>query len=395
MKPAAPARPVVLYVNGAFVRQENGSHARQTELMDFLYSRYPQIVVVGFSNHPGAPWRDADIASFSKKYPKARLCLDRLGVPEKLSANLRNALLLLLPQRADQIAALRLPAVAPNYSRVTAELGDAAYCLNYVDAPSYLNGVPLNRSVIDTHDVKFQKYRKLKQKDVFDFRVIGKLISEAAVLRRVKSVVAISKKDQEIFDSILDDVPVRFVPIYQRREAVSRERPSQFPYDLAFVGSENEFNVVGFVDFVRNNRDWLRRRTIAVAGKVCGDPRVQSVASENPGIQLRGFVGDLEGFLSEAKAVLSPVEGSGLKIKIVDALACGKPVFASAHSMSGLPDGYERCVLPLLPAAMDRLLDDDAALRDAEAEARAYFSRFMEAGDLAAFQADLDHLVRL
>jgi hypothetical protein len=82
-----------------------------------------------------------------------------------------------------------------------------------------------------------------------------------------------------------------------------------------------------------------------------------------------------------SQAAVSPVVGTGLKIKIVDALAKGKPVFASQSSLAGLPPGYEGCVFPIQRRIMSRILDHEEYRRAAVRESRAYFASIGQRGD--------------
>ena len=58
-----------------------------------------------------------------------------------------------------------------------------------------------------------------------------------------------------------------------------------------------------------------------------------------PGIQLLGFVPDLEPVYKEARAVVVPIyQGGGTNIKVLEALAYGKAVVLSAHACRGFED---------------------------------------------------------
>jgi glycosyltransferase involved in cell wall biosynthesis len=209
------------------------------------------------------------------------------------------------------------------------------------------------------------------------------------MLNCVQAVVANSPDDATLLKSITNIKRTYYVPIYSKefhvpktdgRDACKDATVARF--DLLFVGANNQFNVEGLAEFVAACPRAAVGRRIAVAGRMCADPRVQALAARHPNTTLLGFVEDLSKLYRQAAAVLSPVEGTGLKIKLIQALGHGKPVFASRHSMDGLPVGYEDCVLPLDDRSIDLILDDEAARRAAEAAARAYYDVFQTAGDL-------------
>src|SRR5262249_49611206 len=105
----------------------------------------------------------------------------------------------------------------------------------------------------------------------------------------------------------------------------------------------------------------------------------------HPHIRLLGFVPDMAPIYRASKAALSPVNGTGLKIKIVDALKYGKPVFASRQALDGLPAGYEQSVFPIEQDAIEQLILDRKARLAAGTAARTYFCYLQQAGDRQRF----------
>jgi glycosyltransferase involved in cell wall biosynthesis len=135
------------------------------------------------------------------------------------------------------------------------------------------------------------------------------------------------------------------------------------------------------IGFLQEHGTWLGKYRVAVCGKVCQQPDVIQVASHYPNVSLLGFVDDIDQIYRRSQAAVSPVVGTGLKIKIVDALAKGKPVFASPSSLAGLPPGYEGCVFPIQRQVVSRILDHEENRRAAVHESRAYFATFGQRGD--------------
>jgi glycosyltransferase involved in cell wall biosynthesis len=159
-----------------------------------------------------------------------------------------------------------------------------------------------------------------------------------------------------------------------------------------FLGSEHHFNVEGIVDFIYNN-DWSKEYSLAVAGRVCQVPRVMEAVATRPNAELLGFVQDADALYASAKIVISPVDGTGLKIKVVDALVAGVPVLASEHTMNGLPSGYDGCVFPLTREAAERLITDRQALAEASGRAVRYAATLSSAGDVEELRSFIDSKV--
>ena len=151
--------------------------------------------------------------------------------------------------------------------------------------------------------------------------------------------------------------------------------------DLLFMAADNYFNLTGLTAWLTQNRAWLQGRRIAVSGLICDNPALQTLARDWPDIALLGFVEDLSTVYARSRVALAPVEGTGLKIKVVEALEHGTPVLGSQHALAALPSGYEECVLPLSRENVERLLDEPGALHRAELAAARYMAEFRSAGD--------------
>jgi glycosyltransferase involved in cell wall biosynthesis len=164
---------------------------------------------------------------------------------------------------------------------------------------------------------------------------------------------------------------------------------------LLFVGSSASANVDGLDWFLAEI--WPRilaerpDTKLTVAGSVC-----TAITSTPVGVSLRGRVPDLTPLYRRADVVISPLRvGSGLKIKLIEALAHGKPVVGTtvtaqgvAHLLDGAvaladtPEAFASEVLSLLNQPLLRATRAEAAL----AVARGSFSTS------AAYGGVLNHL---
>ena len=157
--------------------------------------------------------------------------------------------------------------------------------------------------------------------------------SEIALLSRADAVIAIQSAEARFLAEhvltrpILAQMTVRSV---EHAQVGDKSR-------LLFVGSNTAPNVVGlkwFFDAVLPRmRDLAPTLTLDVAGSVAaafprGGPR---------GVVFHGMVDDLAPFYARAGVVVSPLTfGSGLKIKLVEALAKGKAVVATSVTLQGV-----------------------------------------------------------
>jgi glycosyltransferase involved in cell wall biosynthesis len=108
------------------------------------------------------------------------------------------------------------------------------------------------------------------------------------------------------------------------------------PLRLVFVGTASYTPYRrGLAWFVREALPEIRART-PVTIEVVGDPPVRPVEAE--GVRYVGAVPSVEPFYAASHAVVVPVfEGSGTRVKILEAMAYGRPVISTALGAEGLP----------------------------------------------------------
>lgn len=142
---------------------------------------------------------------------------------------------------------------------------------------------------------------------------------------------------------------------------------------LLFVGSVTAANIDGIQWFLREV--WPRIRAqlpdirLTIAGTVCN--RLGSMG-RLPGVVLLGHVPELADLYRRADVVIAPLRvGSGLKIKLVEALAHGKSVVATTVAAQGLP----------------HLLEDAVAIADTPQDFTAQILRLLAEPDLRAERA--------
>ena len=384
----ARAMRVVVYYNGTFVHLHNGAHARMTSLLQYLVKAGYSITLFSFENHPTEPWTDAAQSAFKTAFPTIRLVLDTQTALLRCLTSLKNALTSFMPTRAHEIIAWRHRGASPNYEALVTEPGDAVWIVNYADGLTQLNGVPPVPIVVETHDIKFIQVAKKHCIRPFNLRSLLRMRSELGVLNCTAAIIAISPVEAGFFRAIVADPRVFYILQYPPAAPLRRaDRPKAgYRYDLVFVGSDMFQNARGLLAFFEANKTWLGSLRIAVVGRVGENTSIRAFAQMRPQIELLGFVDNLPAVYAASKAAISPVDGTGLKIKAIEALSQGRPVFASRHSMEGLPPGYDHCVFPIERSFFERVLLNNSELEAAQASALAYWESLATTGDMTGFQ---------
>lgn len=194
--------------------------------------------------------------------------------------------------------------------------------------------------------------------------------TEIDLLGRSNAVIAIQNHEAEF-------VRTR-VPAAQAVLAPMAASPARGPAPgdadtLLFVGSNTAPNVHGLTWFLSEiwPSVYAQRPSsrLLVAGKVA-----EAVTDVPAGVTMLGLVDDLKPLYIRAGVVISPLrQGSGLKIKLIEAIAMGKACVVTGVTLQGVEDALEQAVvraddaLPFAAAIADLQDDDDrrAALADA------------------------------
>ncbi|HYF22677.1 MAG TPA: glycosyltransferase [Caulobacteraceae bacterium] len=192
---------------------------------------------------------------------------------------------------------------------------------------------------------------------------------EYRLLGQAGAVVAIQAHEAEAVRAAAG-VPVIVAPMAARPVAAAQAGEDG---RLLFVGSNTAPNVVGLQWFFREVWPRVRAARPGAVLEVAGN--VNRAVGEAPdGVGMLGLVDDLDALYSAAGMVVSPlITGSGLKIKLVEAMAKGKAIVATPVTAQGVEAEIDGAVFvdddpAALAAEIVRLLDD-AGARAARGEA--------------------------
>ena len=183
------------------------------------------------------------------------------------------------------------------------------------------------KTIIDTHDfitAQF-KYRK-------SFNLGITLQDEIKRLDKFDEVWAISGEEQYLFGQFCK-TKVRLVPFMMKPKTTGTHSPEK-KYDLIYVASNNIHN--------ERSARWFFNEVYPLlpAGiRICMIGGINKVLGDMPQTTQIAFADDLDAFYAQAKIALCPMlTGTGIKIKVVEALAHGLPVVCTTRGIDGLPN---------------------------------------------------------
>lgn len=198
---------------------------------------------------------------------------------------------------------------------------------------------------------------------------------ELAALQRADTVLAIQDRDA----ATLRKAGVRRVETVGHSVAVAANSDPEGGLasgNVLFVSSGHPFDVAGLHWFAREVfpkvASWLKPKQVVVAGGI------RDVMTESPPFTFLGRVPDLAPVYRRARLVIAPLhQGTGLKVKAIEALGYCRTLVATSFAARGMEDGIGSAFMvadhpEAFAANLARLMFDDRECRRLMCGARSY-----------------------
>jgi len=207
-----------------------------------------------------------------------------------------------------------------------------AIVVNYVFLSRCLDAVPDGvLRVIDTHDRfadRHLQYLPFRAEPNFFYTDRA---SEAVGLSRADMILAIQSTEADYFRGLVDRDVYLLPPVFAER---TKFRAPGRLVRFGFIGHGNDPNLFSISKFAHGWAAAWRPGlpVLVIAGEICGSLH----GLELPGVQLAGYVDAVETFYESVDAVVAPMlMGSGLKMKVAEALSLGLPVIGTRIAFEG------------------------------------------------------------
>jgi glycosyltransferase involved in cell wall biosynthesis len=196
-----------------------------------------------------------------------------------------------------------------------------AYWADLVKGNPFLKGA---KTIIDTHDLLSAQHRN-------DTGIaLGKALQdELDRLALFDQIWAISIEEQYFFSQFLNR-RVELVPMVFKRPLLKNAVEKNF--DLIYVASENENNIKSITWFFNEVYPKLTDKI-----RICIVGKIAEFVNDCPGLVKIPFTPDLDQYYAQSKIAICPMlGGTGLKIKVVEALSYGLPVVCTSRGVDGM-----------------------------------------------------------
>ena len=240
----------------------------------------------------------------------------------------------------------------------------------------YAKFIDHHNKILMIHDVITQRYSRGYNLFVKKWT----FMSEKYVLKsRNINTFTFSKKDSNLLHSLFDvySIPTTFY--------LSKDVQDSYPikiedYFVCFAMWKRPDNYQGL--------DWLLDNVIIplkvpVELKIIGaglPEKILQKIAPIANIEYLGFMDNPYQFIANAKALISPLfTGAGVKVKVIDALACGTPIIGTNISFEGINDCYSTFFIRAntIEEFKEKILSINISLKD-----RLNFKSFFSERDL-------------
>lgn len=194
---------------------------------------------------------------------------------------------------------------------------------------------------LDAHNVEHDRYFSMKRPGV----ACGVFLMELLAVRTAREVFAVSEQDRALFQKRFRR-PVRLAPNGVDITAFSPEARPSGSSKILFFGNLAYSPNRQAVCFINAALAPLLAKELPGVRLCIAGPYAPPNLHYAPNVELLGEVPRVQDALAESSLVIVPLDaaagGGGTRLKILEAMACGKNVLSTPAGAAGLPEDILR-----------------------------------------------------
>ena len=307
---------------------EAGNLTRCRQILSYFEQRKEKMQVdfISFIN-----WNEESIIKFKNHYPNIKLRIVPFKMKkgniiqyflnDKLQKEINN---MLKDSDIDRVS----PYFKRQLKRIIAEERYDTVIISYAEYGNVIDKDIKAYSIIDTHDFITLQHIAKESKSKSS-KMGSRLESEMKILKKFDEIWTYSVEEQFIYEQFTKK-KVSLLPISfdsNKSNIVLKDRV----YDILYVASDNFHNIRSMEWFQESVLPLIGQFKIGIVGKI------GRVVKDADNIVKLGMVDDLEKVYQNAKICICPMlSGTGIKIKVLEALSYGLPVVTNRRGIDGL-----------------------------------------------------------
>lgn len=240
------------------------------------------------------------------------------------------------------------PIFTPRYNKNVArflreQVSKVKYDYIYFDFSqtfSYAADIHHDNKIFMSHDVMCQRYSRERT-----YCLPWVKISEKSILKQADKIFTFSSKDCDILKRLydLDSTPTNFFLSDIVLNAVPSKAEDYYVFFGGWGRPDNSEALIWFLDNVAERVKGQFRYKI-IGGGMPEDLKIRINA--NPDFEYLGFVDDPYPIIANARAEIAPLHfGAGVKVKCVEALACGTSIIGTEVAFEGIDTPVAKTML--------------------------------------------------
>lgn len=292
--------------------------------------------------------------------PLRAICTIRPPIPISARSTSRRLAQLATTDKPDLALRLRSDAFASALSAVLAEKPFDAVQIEGIELAHFIDQVrqeaPGTQVVIDCHNAETELQRRAFRSDIRQPSRWPSAFYSAIQARRLKNyerqalyaadgVIAVSEIDRQFLKQTAPQLAHEIAIVPNTIDVSAYSRPASFSsdmqFDLIFTGKmdyrPNVDAVLWFADAVWPQIVEQRPQTTwAIVGQR-PHPRIEALR-ESKGVTVTGSVPDIQPYIAGSTVFIIPIRmGSGTRLKMIEAMAAGKPIVSTTIGAEGFP----------------------------------------------------------
>lgn len=346
-----------------------GNLTRARQLLDYFKENEDKYEVDFFSVKDWGDWDPVNLETFTDRYPNIKLHLNSRKIPFKYP--FKSVFLYKIPNLLTKIRRgfsvdITSFMIRRGARKIFKKNKYDIAIISYASWGKIVDEIKNEKTykIIDTHDFITGQSRNMK-------RWIGRIFqTEINLLNKFDEIWTYSVEEEYIYQQFTNKKVV-LLPVSFTNNI--KETKEDYKYDIIYIASQNVHNVNGAKWLYEEVLPHLENCKIQMIGKICYE------IEDHPLVEKHYLVDDIDQFYRNTKVSICPMlSGTGIKIKVLEALSYGMPVVTNRRGVDGLiSKANNGCIVSdtgkEFADNIMKLLRDDAFYEETRKSAKKYF----------------------